>query len=218
MLWEFLVLRVFVYCIVIIFCFRLTQQNWKQSWYKLTCLKNIISELAYIDHSQARKTVTYEEGILWNKYHFVSKYLRKFLKVSKSTGICSFRHHVLRGAKWEGCVHTRRCVTQVSRTELSGRYTSKLARLFFSLTYHSQWKVGLCSGFRHIPPRTSSEPMRPNSPTWLYKSLNEYLNRDVLRNTRCTTSLLHSMVSLIISILKCHVCQIWWNVADIKGH
>lgn len=106
---------------------------------------------------------------------------------------------------WEGCVHTHRCVTQVSRTELSGSFSSKLPRLFFSLTYHSQWKVGLCSGFRHIPQRTSSEPMQLNSPTWLYKSLNEYLNRDVLRNTRCTTSLLYSMVSLTISILKYHI-------------
>ena len=107
---------------------------------------------------------------------------------------------------WEGCVHTHRCVTQVSRTELiSGSYTSKHTRLFFSLTYHIQWTVGLCSGFRHIPQRTSSEPMQPKSPTWLYKSLNEYLNRDVLRNTRCTTSLLYSIVSLTISILKYHI-------------
>ena len=31
----------------------------------MSYFKNIILELAYIDHGQARKTVTQEEGISW---------------------------------------------------------------------------------------------------------------------------------------------------------
>lgn len=98
---------------VITFCFRLTQQKWKQLWYilyKLTCLKNILG--ACIHRSRPGEKNSYiENKHLLEQIPFVYKYLRKLLKASKTTGMFVYRHV---RCKMRLCTHTSMCNASIT--------------------------------------------------------------------------------------------------------
>ena len=130
-----------------LYCFRLTQQNRKHEWYV-----HIHTSLSYIrartHRSRPGKKFSYKRKKPPHRTNTISSAnnLEHFLRLVKRLVLARLdtMYNLTRSKVRRLCTYTHRCVTQVSRTRLNGSYTSKLVGLFFSLTYHSQWKVDLC--------------------------------------------------------------------------